>query len=123
MGSEAADEIPCFDFSGDDEQQRWKDMCGRIREALETHGCFLLSYDKIPKRLLEDMFVEMNTFFDLPEETRNKYLGPLPYRSYLRKSRINVPWPESFDIVNEPDHDQLDAFTKLMWPDGNPSFW
>ncbi|KAJ4707964.1 2-oxoglutarate-dependent dioxygenase [Melia azedarach] len=117
MGSEA--QMLHFDFSGDDE--RWKEMSAKIRDALETHGCFLVFYDKIPVRLREDMFMAMNTLFDLPEETKNKYVSPRPYRSYLGNSPI-VPLHESFGIDNEPEIDAAQAFTNLMWPDGNPCF-
>lgn len=130
MGNdEVHNEIPFLDFSGEVldnlADERWKEMCSQVRDALETHGFFVMYHDKIPKSLREDMFEAMNTLFDLPEETKSKYVSSKPYRSYLGKSPT-VPLHQSFGIDYEPGLDvdtTAQAFTNLMWPQGNPSFW
>ncbi|KAL9440134.1 hypothetical protein AB3S75_018903 [Citrus x aurantiifolia] len=129
MGTdEVQDEIPFLDFSGevldDFTDERWREMCGQVRDALETHGFFVMYHDKIPKSLREDMFKAMNALFDLPEETKSKYASSKPYRSYMGESPA-VPLHQSFGIDNEPGIDvdtTAQAFTNLMWPQGNPSF-
>lgn len=130
MGTdEVQDEIPFLDFSGevldDFADERWREMCGQVRDALETRGFFVMYHDKIPKSLREDMFKAMNALFDLPEETKSKYASSKPYRSYMGESPA-VPLHQSFGIDNEPGIDvdtTAQAFTNLMWPQGNPSFW
>lgn len=134
MGSEAQFPVPFIDVSGvafgkdggegsrDDHQERWKNLCGKVREALECHGCFVLFSDKIPKKLREDMFIAMESLFQLPEDTKAKYANPRPYRSYLNNSP-SIPLHESFGLdVDEPGFEAALSFTDLMWPDGNPSF-
>ncbi|KAJ0090505.1 hypothetical protein Patl1_12817 [Pistacia atlantica] len=123
MGSEAQI-IPSINLSGealDLDGERYKVLCTKVREALENHGCFIAFYDKISKGLREDMFMGMMSLFDLPEETKKKYVDPRPYRSYLGKSKI-IPLHESFGLDNEAGDKMAQEFTHLMWPEGNPSF-
>ncbi|KAK2661089.1 hypothetical protein Ddye_007622 [Dipteronia dyeriana] len=138
MGSEST-QIPYIYFSGEvldhfdhDREvggggsgvggEKWKVLCSQVREALENHGCFILFYDKISMTLREEMFNTMNDLFDLPEETKNKYVNPRPYRSYSGAKNPLLPLQESFGVDNEPGHDMAQAFTDLMWSEGNPTF-
>ncbi|MBA0574445.1 hypothetical protein Golob_001649 [Gossypium lobatum] len=123
--------IPVIEFSGEDikngrssssPDQRWKALCSKVREACESHGCFLLMrYDKIPTSLCEDMLVGIKSLFDLPEETKTKYQNPKPYRSYQGKCPV-VPLHESFGIDDATRLEAARDFTHLMWPQGNPAF-
>ncbi|XVE71618.1 hypothetical protein DITRI_Ditri10aG0165600 [Diplodiscus trichospermus] len=119
--------IPVLDISGEDDDDRergnenWKLLCSKVREACESHGCFLLIYDKIPTSLREDMVVAIKALFDLPEETKSKYRNPKPYRSYLGKCPV-VPLHESFGIDDANRFEAAQEFTQLMWPQGNPAF-
>ncbi|XWS27174.1 hypothetical protein CRYUN_Cryun26dG0092400 [Craigia yunnanensis] len=119
--------IPVLGFSGEDlddrerGSERWKLLCSKVREACESHGCFLLKYDKIPTSLREDMLVAMKALFDLPEETKSKYQNPKPYRSYQGKCPM-VPLHESFGIDDATRLEGAQEFTQLMWPQGNPTF-
>ncbi|GAV74834.1 2OG-FeII_Oxy domain-containing protein/DIOX_N domain-containing protein [Cephalotus follicularis] len=118
--------VPLLDLSGEGpgvEQggERWKVLCNKVREACENYGCFMLSCDKIPKTLRDDMFVAMKDLFDLPEQTKRKHQDPKPYRSYLGKCPI-VPLHESFGIDDATRLDVAQEFTNLMWPEGNPNF-
>ncbi|XP_071723489.1 probable 2-oxoglutarate-dependent dioxygenase AOP1 [Rutidosis leptorrhynchoides] len=114
--------VPILDFSSisfDDEEfsrENADSLCRKVREACESHGCFIILYDNISKELREDMFVAMKSLFDLPEETKNKHQSPKPYRSYLGKCPY-VPLYESFGIDTAAQD-----FTNLMWPQGNPKF-
>lgn len=121
-------QIPFLDFTGEADlglevgSERWRELCNKVREACESHGCFFLVCDKIPTSLREDMLVAMKALFDLPEETKNKCVNPRPFRGYLGKCSI-VPFFESFNVDDAPRLDEARAFTNLMWPEGNPSFW
>ncbi|KAJ6354596.1 hypothetical protein OIU77_005242 [Salix suchowensis] len=120
-------EIPFLDISVEalegleTKSEKWKELCDRVREACETHGIFFLVYDKIPTSLREEIFVALKTLFDLPEETKNKHVNPRPYRSYLGKCPV-IPFHESFGVDEAPTLDASQAFTTLMWPEGNPKF-
>ncbi|XP_061964368.1 probable 2-oxoglutarate-dependent dioxygenase AOP1 [Populus nigra] len=120
-------EIPFLDFSEEAltglevKSEKWKELCNQVREACETHGVFFLVYDKIPGSLREEMFGAVKALFDLPEETKNRHVNPKPYRSYLGKCPV-IPFHESFGVDDAPTLDASQAFTTLMWPEGNPSF-
>ncbi|GMJ15629.1 hypothetical protein like AT1G52820 [Hibiscus trionum] len=127
-----ATKIPVIEFSGEDVEngrssspergrERWKALCSKVREACESHGCFLLTYDNIPTSLREDMLVGIKALFDLPEETKTKYQHPKPYRSYQGKCPV-VPLHESFGIDDATNFEAAQHFTHLMWPQGNPIF-
>ncbi|XP_027357030.1 probable 2-oxoglutarate-dependent dioxygenase AOP1 [Abrus precatorius] len=123
MESESEMLIPCFDFRKalEEGSEEWKTMSKNVREACENHGCFLFMFDEIPKGLREQMFMGMRALFDLPEETKKKHTSPKPYRSYNGKNPI-IPLCESFGIDDAPLPAMAEAFTNLMWPQGNPSF-
>jgi len=120
--------IPCFDFCKDgmrleEGSEEWKEMSKKVREACENHGCFLLICDEIiPNTVCEEMFHSMKALFDLPEETKQQYVIPKPYRGYNGKNSL-IPFCESFGIDDIPLSDKAETFTNLMWPQGNPSFW
>ncbi|CAK7353496.1 unnamed protein product [Dovyalis caffra] len=120
-------EIPFLDFSAkaltglEVKSEKWKELCNQVREACETHGVFFLVYDKIPTSLREEMFGAMKALFDLPEETKNKHVTTKPYGSYSGKCPV-IPFHESFGVDDAPTLDASQAFTTLMWPEGNPSF-
>ncbi|KAJ7966118.1 2-oxoglutarate-dependent dioxygenase [Quillaja saponaria] len=118
MGEFHEDEIPCLNF--DLEEEGWKGMVSKVRDACETYGCLFVMYDITPKDLHEEMLVALKNLFDLPEETKQKHISSKPYSSYQGKCPI-VPLSESFglyDAAQLPDATQ--AFTNLMWPQGNP---
>ncbi|OUZ99650.1 Oxoglutarate/iron-dependent dioxygenase [Macleaya cordata] len=124
MGFESG--IPCLDFSRDPKDleegsEGWKNLCKEVREACEEYGCFQVVYNKVPVELHEEMFKVMKDLFDLPDETKEKNFSSKPYFGYIGKSD-EVPLFESLGIHNAPELDQAQAFTDLMWPDGNPTF-
>ncbi|TKY74688.1 2-oxoglutarate-dependent dioxygenase AOP1.2 [Spatholobus suberectus] len=119
--------IPCFDFCRggvalEEGSEEWKEMSKKVREACESHGCFLLMCDEfIPKGEREEMFNGLIALFDLPEETKQQHISPKPYRGYNGKSPI-IPLCESFGIDDVPPSATAEVFTNLMWPQGNPPF-
>ena len=126
-GADNVQEIPFLEFPGDvldleKESEEWKGLRSKVREACETYGCFGLVCDAIPEKLLEDMFMEMKTLFDLPEETKKKHSSVKPYNSYQGKCPI-VPLLESFGLDAAARPPAAQAFTNLLWPEGNPAFW
>ncbi|KAM0968770.1 hypothetical protein ACFX13_017379 [Malus domestica] len=118
--------LPILDFSEGlvfkQGSEEWKAMSNKVREACEDYGCFLLLVrDEIPMKLREEMVTAMKALFDLPEETKQKHTSPKPYQSYEGKSPV-IPLNESFGIDDACRLDAAQAFTNLMWPQGNPAF-
>ncbi|RDX61782.1 putative 2-oxoglutarate-dependent dioxygenase AOP1.2, partial [Mucuna pruriens] len=120
--------IPCLDFSKggvalEEGSEEWKEMSMKVREACENHGCFLLMCDEIiSKGVCEEMLDNMKALFDLPEETKQQHISPKSYRSYNGKNSV-IPLCESFGIDDVPLSATAQAFTSLMWPQGNLTFW
>ncbi|KAL2346794.1 hypothetical protein Fmac_000794 [Flemingia macrophylla] len=116
--------IPCFGFCKGLEEgsEEWKKMSKKVREACESHGCFLLMCDEIiPKGLNEELLKQMEALFDLPEETKKKHISPKAYSGYNGKDPV-IPLCESFGVDDVHLSDSAQTFTNVMWPQGNPSF-
>ncbi|KAL5144964.1 putative 2-oxoglutarate-dependent dioxygenase AOP1.2 [Glycine soja] len=108
--------IPCFDFGKalEEGSEEWKEMSKKVREACESHGCFLLVCDEmIPKGVREEFFSNMEALFDLPEERKMKHISPKPYSSYSGKSPV-IPLSETFGIDDVPLSASAEAFTNLI---------
>ncbi|XP_057417393.1 probable 2-oxoglutarate-dependent dioxygenase AOP1 [Lotus japonicus] len=98
-------------------------MSKKVKEPCENHGCFLFMYDEIPKVLMEDMLIMcLQTLFDLPEETKRKYISPTLFSSYTNENPKLHHLSQSFGIDDAPLGDSAQAFTNLMWPQGNQAF-
>ncbi|XP_028779359.1 probable inactive 2-oxoglutarate-dependent dioxygenase AOP2 [Neltuma alba] len=118
--------IPCLVFSEgglelEEGSEEWRAMSRRVREACETHGCFLLLHNRGSLiRLQEEMLTAMKALFDLPEETKMKHTSPKPYRSYHANCPV-IPLCQSFGVDDAPLPHIAQAFTRLMWPHGDPT--
>ncbi|CAN1287537.1 Probable inactive 2-oxoglutarate-dependent dioxygenase AOP2 [Linum perenne] len=85
----AAGEIPFINLAA--ATANWRELCDKVREACETHGCFCLKTDEIPGELRDRMVAALSQLFDLPEDTKKRHVHPKPYRSYLGKNDV-VPY-------------------------------
>ncbi|CAL5359045.1 unnamed protein product [Camellia sinensis] len=117
--------IPYLNFSDgaldlEKDSEAWRVLSDKVREACESHGCFLVRYSDIPMKLLENMFMGMESLFDLPQEIKDKYKDPNQYDKYMSSS-FN-PLHESFRIDCASRLEEARAFTNIMWPHENPSF-
>ncbi|XP_010249917.1 PREDICTED: probable 2-oxoglutarate-dependent dioxygenase AOP1 [Nelumbo nucifera] len=126
MGFEGVREIPFLDFSKqsldlEEGSEEWKALCNKVREACEDYGCFQVAYDGIPVQQHEEMFVAIKELFELPAETKKKNSSTKPYFGYAGKSD-DVPLYESLGVEDASRLESAQAFTELMWPDGNPGF-
>ncbi|CAM8910075.1 unnamed protein product [Rhodiola kirilowii] len=115
MGVEA--QIPVIDFSAENDISR-----AQVRDALEVHGCFLLRYNKSATISLTDkMFEGMKSLFYLPDDTKRMYKSSKAYCSYNGKNPY-LPLFESFGVDYAYNIESAQAFTGLMWPEGNSDF-
>ncbi|XXG56030.1 hypothetical protein AAC387_Pa03g3555 [Persea americana] len=124
MDSEIPNHIPFIDFCSDPGalepgSKGWNHLCREVRAACERYGCFEVAYDGVPVQLRDDMFEAMKRLFDLPLETKQKNYNPKSYRGYQSDG---VPLSESLGVEDAPSLDAVQAFTDLMWPEGNPWF-
>ncbi|PSS28907.1 2-oxoglutarate-dependent dioxygenase AOP1 [Actinidia chinensis var. chinensis] len=115
-------EIPIGRLDIDQGSELWKAFIPKVREACERHGCFFLKCDKfMPMNLFEEMFKALESLFHLPEETKRKYTNPNLFHGYLSTPLVSTY--ESFGINGTTHLDVAQAFTNLMWPDGNSNFF
>lgn len=120
MGSQSLN-LPIIDLSsaaaGEDEYSRNKI---RIREALQEYGCFEAKFDGIPLHLRKSVGDGIQQLFDLSVEIKQRNRSEKPYHGYIGQQAF-VPLYESMGIDEVLSPGALDAFTNLIWPQGNPS--
>lgn len=126
MDLNTKNQIPCIDFTKDPNNleqgsEGWKHLCNQVRDACEVYGSFQVLYNKVPSDLCQDVFNECKGLFDLPLETKLKNLNPKPYFGYLGNSNM-LPFYEGFGIEDAPLLGAVQAFSDLMWPQGNSNF-
>lgn len=121
-------EIPCFDFStkaldSDGKSKQLTELTDGVRDACETHGCFLVKFDdrELPLQLRHDFLTALVGLFDLPEETKKRYngSGDAPFSRYERSSAVS----EYFGIDGADGVHVARDFASIMWPNNdNPKF-
>jgi len=125
MDSQNVCEVPVVDFTVKEMKQgteKWVSACKVIRNALEDHGCFYALYDKVPTELHNSLFTLMEEQFDLPLETKMQKISDKPYHGYYGQN-AHAPLYESLGINDPLTAEEIQKFTKLMWPEGHDHFW
>ncbi|KAJ4838234.1 hypothetical protein Tsubulata_050906 [Turnera subulata] len=124
MGSSVAPKLPVLDFTQENlapGSSSWLKACSDVRQALEEYGCFILKYNKIPLQLIEAVFGVSKELFDLPTETKMQNRYDIPLTGYVGQIP-KLPLHESMGIDNVTSLQATQAFTNLMWPNGNVRF-
>lgn len=88
-----------------------------MREALEEHGCFVVSnYDSVSPNLKEEVYGAMKQLFDLPIENKQAYnLGrPDLGLGYFLSPRD--PLFESFTVLDTNNVESVEDFINSMFP-------
>ncbi|KAL8557639.1 hypothetical protein ACS0TY_004918 [Phlomoides rotata] len=114
--------LPLIDFS--DLKQKtptWESVKTQVLEALQEYGCFEAKFDEIPLNHRKSVFDAIQQLFDLPLHTKTRNTTDTLYHGYIGKSSIDQLY-ESFGIHDSSSPGKFDAFTNLMWPQGNPTF-
>ncbi|KAL8544460.1 hypothetical protein ACS0TY_004857 [Phlomoides rotata] len=114
--------LPLIDFSDlKQETPTWESVKTQVREALQEYGCFEAKFDEIPLHLRKSFFDAMQQLFDLPLHTKTRNTSDNPYLGHIGHSSW-LPLYESLGIQDSSSPGKIDAFTNLMWPQGNPTF-
>ncbi|XP_057438009.1 probable 2-oxoglutarate-dependent dioxygenase AOP1 [Lotus japonicus] len=121
MGSEDKVKLPVIDFPFLDLESNgshWESVKSQVHRALVEYGCFEAVFDKVSLDLRRALFVELEELFDLPLETKRGVVSGNPYHGYLE------PWNlyESMGIDDVDDSEKVENTTKILWPEGKPSF-
>ncbi|KAL7225556.1 hypothetical protein ACSBR1_020845 [Camellia fascicularis] len=88
-------------------------MIRKVREACEAYGCFMLDFENIPLKLQQLLFKTTAEMFDLPVETK------LQYKNLV----LSNPFILLYESFGDHCEEEVRAFEKLIWPQGNPQFW
>ncbi|GMI93851.1 hypothetical protein like AT1G52820 [Hibiscus trionum] len=124
MGSQTPLKLPVIDFSKPELKpgtSEWDSVKGQVRAALRDYGCFEATFDKIPLDLREAMFGSLKELFDLPLQTKIRNVSNKPYHGYVGQYP-QIPLFESMGIDDANVAEKVEALTKSLWPQGNPSF-
>ncbi|OVA04006.1 Oxoglutarate/iron-dependent dioxygenase [Macleaya cordata] len=124
MGSETTIKIPIVDLSSQNLEpgtDNWFSVQTQVCEALEEYGCFEAIYDEVPLELHNAMFNAIQEVLDLPLETKIQNKPDKHFFGYFEESPAS-PISEGTGIYGAPVLEQVQSFTKLMWPQGNDPF-
>ncbi|XP_016507030.2 putative 2-oxoglutarate-dependent dioxygenase AOP1 [Nicotiana tabacum] len=123
MGSETI-KLPNIDFSNVDLKPGtlvWNQVKSQVHKALVNYGCFEASFDKIPIHLRKSIFESLKELFDLPLQTKIRNISTKPFHGYVGQYPA-VPLYESMGIDDANIPDKAESFTRILWPEGNPTF-
>ncbi|KAL0712112.1 hypothetical protein Bca4012_019090 [Brassica carinata] len=108
-------QLPVIDFS--DQTLRpgtseWDKVKANVRKALEDYGCFEALFDKVSTELNKSVFQAVVELFDLPVQTKQRYVSSKPFHGYLNKDLY-----QSFGIGDANLVEKINDFTEQLWPD------
>lgn len=128
MGSEFLPKLPVITFSRETLNpgtSSWKKACNEVKQALEDYGSFILECKdgfRLCPNFRKGVFDALRELFDLPTETKMKNRYEKPLNGYVGQIAA-LPLHESLGIDNATSLEATQSFTKIMWPEGNDSFW
>ncbi|KAJ0530499.1 putative oxoglutarate/iron-dependent dioxygenase, non-heme dioxygenase domain-containing protein [Helianthus annuus] len=123
MGSDAYIQLPVIDFSVLDSQNPdlgvYDSIKTQVLEALQEYGCFHASIGGVSPDLQNSVYSAIENLFNLPTETKSKNTSTKMFYGYIGNSP-QLPLYESMGIDDPYIPEQVQKFTNLMWPQGNP---
>ncbi|KAM3308122.1 putative 2-oxoglutarate-dependent dioxygenase AOP1 [Capsicum chacoense] len=123
MGSENM-KLPIIDFSHEDLKSGtlvWNQVKSQVHKALVEYGCFGATFDKIPIHLRNSIFELSQEVFNLPLKTKVRNVSTKPFHGYVGQYPV-VPLYESMGIDDANIPHEVEKFTQILWPEGNPTF-
>ncbi|XP_015161121.1 LOW QUALITY PROTEIN: 2-oxoglutarate-dependent dioxygenase AOP2-like [Solanum tuberosum] len=124
MGSENI-KLPKIDFSHEDlkpDTLVWNQVKSQVHKALVEYGCFEASFDKISIHLRKSIFEFSQEIFDLPLETKLRNISTEAFHGYVGNYHPLIQLFESMGIDDANIFHEVEKFTQILWPQGNPSF-
>ncbi|XP_039047829.1 probable 2-oxoglutarate-dependent dioxygenase AOP1 [Hibiscus syriacus] len=117
MSLETEARLPVIDFSSQELKPgspEWDSVKAQVREALEEHGYFEASFDRVAE-LRTPVFGALEELFDLPLQRkklcvlRSHFVAIMGLQhDCMRAWRLMNIWPET-----------LNNFTNVLWPQGH----
>ncbi|XVE88980.1 hypothetical protein DITRI_Ditri19aG0113300 [Diplodiscus trichospermus] len=122
MSSESQVRLTVIDFSKQDLKPgtpMWELTKVQVRQALQEYGCFEVLFDKVLEAR-KALFGALEELFDLPSETKKRYVSEKHLRGYLG---AKAPLSESISIYDANIAENIEQrLTNILWPEGNTSF-
>ncbi|KAG8471717.1 hypothetical protein CXB51_036349 [Gossypium anomalum] len=117
MGVNAEIEVPVIEFRSSDLERGtdgWHHLCKRVREACETYGCFEVVYERVSKKVREEMFELVKELVQVPLERKQKNASPLPYHGWVGPcSQVSLLY-EGFGLGDASNYDSVKRFAQLI---------
>lgn len=124
MGSETSAKLPIIDFSktgNNPGSPEWNSVKSQVHKALVEYGCFEALFNKISAETRKAVFTSVEELFDLPLQTKLQNASKKPFHGYVGQYP-QVPLYESMGIDDANIAGKVEDVTKVLWPEGNPSF-
>ncbi|CAI9089984.1 OLC1v1024644C1 [Oldenlandia corymbosa var. corymbosa] len=114
--------IPVISLAGETAKpgtSSWVAACEKVKAAMEEYGCFVAIHDLFTSEDSASVFKALKDVFGLPVEAKKKNVFDNPMYGYR-----TGPLTEMLGVFDAAPHDveEIQSFTNLMWPSGNPSF-
>ncbi|XP_057452851.1 probable 2-oxoglutarate-dependent dioxygenase AOP1 [Lotus japonicus] len=117
--------LPVIDFTNLNNLRgsspNWEAVKSKVHKALVDYGCFEAIFDKVPIDLRKEIFGALEEVFDLPLQTKQLNVSKKPFHGYFGQHPV-IPLFESMGIDDANVSEKVENMTKILWPDGNPSF-
>ncbi|KAL8458118.1 hypothetical protein ACS0TY_035849 [Phlomoides rotata] len=125
MGSHAQSKLPIIkvnEMSATPITISWKSTSDSVRQALESYGCFVLTYENTTTpELHKAVFGVTEELFSLPLDTKKKHTSEVAGFGYGGKFSV-MPLFEYFGIEDDGTLEAKKNFTNIMWPNGHDKF-
>lgn len=122
MDSESSLKLPLIDFSSLEVGSfKWEFAKAQVKEALQEFGCFEASFDKVPLEVRKGLFEAIEELFNLPLETKLRNVSQKPFHGYVGQYPM-APLFESMGVEDSTIPQNVQTFTNILWPQGNPTF-
>ncbi|XP_057455097.1 probable 2-oxoglutarate-dependent dioxygenase AOP1 [Lotus japonicus] len=118
-----SEKLPAIDFTNLNDLANWEAVKSKVHKALVDYGCFEAIFDTlvVPLDLRKEVFTQLEDLFDLPLQTKQLNVSNKTYHGYIGQYPM-IPLYESMGIDDADVSENVETMTKILWPNGNPSF-
>ncbi|XP_027117504.2 probable 2-oxoglutarate-dependent dioxygenase AOP1 [Coffea arabica] len=111
----APSNLPLIDFSNGNLRPGtniWISTSKQVKNALENHGIFLATYDKISSEIKNSFHLALEEYHDLPKEQKGQFTPDKPYLGYLADQHATC---ELTAIGDPTSMEAIEGFTNLFF--------